>query len=76
MKTTRRLNGTALRVIREALGLSARELAARAGIDPSFLSRLERGARQPSAPVLHGLAAGLGVPIAAISYPALIGPTT
>ncbi|UAJ80715.1 helix-turn-helix transcriptional regulator [Leifsonia sp. ZF2019] len=69
MNTTRRLNGTALRVLRQTLGISARDLAVRVGIDPSFLSRLEHGARQPSAPVLRRLATGLGVPIEAISYP-------
>ncbi|OJX73980.1 helix-turn-helix transcriptional regulator [Leifsonia sp. 71-9] len=69
MNTARRLNGTALRILRQALGITARDLAARAGIDPSFLSRLENGARQPSPPVLRRLAHGLGVPVEAISYP-------
>lgn len=41
--------GTAIRIAREAQGLSLRELAALAGVDHAYLSRVERGvAAKPS----------------------------
>lgn len=67
--TQRRVNGTAVRVIRKALGVRGCDLAARAGISGPFLTRIEQGARQPSAKVMVDLATGLGIPLEAISYP-------
>lgn len=56
--------GGEVRRLRRRLELSARELAARAGISLAMLSRIETGTAAPSLPTLAGLAAGLGVPIA------------
>lgn len=64
-----RLNGCAVRVIREALGIKHADLAARSQINPGYLTRLEQGARQPSSEKLICIANALGVPREAISYP-------
>lgn len=40
--------GRALRAERETLGVSQEELALRAGVDRTFVSRVERGERQPA----------------------------
>ena len=66
-----RINGSAVRVIREALGIKAVDLAARAGINKATLSHIERGARQVSPMTLRRIALGLGVPLESISYPSL-----
>jgi transcriptional regulator with XRE-family HTH domain len=66
---TRRLNGATVRCLREALGIRQGDLAARAAINPGFLTKLEQGSRQPSPAVLVKIASGLGVPLEAISYP-------
>lgn len=71
---TRAINGVAIRVIREALGLRNGDLARRANISPAFLSRIEQGARKPSAKVAVALAEGLGVPLEAITYPVATQP--
>lgn len=53
-----------LRNLRLARGLTQAELAARAGVDRSYVSRLERGQRaNPSQDVLAALARVLGVPL-------------
>jgi transcriptional regulator with XRE-family HTH domain len=41
-----------LRVVREAQGKGLRETARRAGIDPAYLSRIERGLQRPSLRVM------------------------
>ena len=64
-----RINGSAVRVIREALGVRQMDLAARADITKSTLSHIERGSRQVSPATLRRLAIGLGIPSEAISYP-------
>lgn len=64
-----RVNGAAVRVIREALGIRQYDLAARAEISKGTLSHVEKGARQVSASTLRKIAIGLGVPMEAISYP-------
>ncbi|WIB25401.1 helix-turn-helix transcriptional regulator [Curtobacterium sp. MCSS17_015] len=68
---TRRLNGTALQVIRELAGLRHGQLAKRAEVDPGYLTKLENGARQPSPAVMRRLADSLGVSLEAISYPVI-----
>jgi len=40
--------GHAIRVIREDHGLSLRELARLSGTNPTYLSQVERGLREPS----------------------------
>lgn len=57
--------GTAIRDAREARGWSGFELARRAGVDRSRVSRIESGeARQPDPRTLTRLADALGVPSA------------
>jgi transcriptional regulator with XRE-family HTH domain len=56
--------GSAIRTARSRAGLSQRELARRAGVDGSLISRLEVDARVPSIALLERLADVLGVPAA------------
>ena len=51
--------GETLRARREALGLSLRAAAERAGISPAHLSEVERGRKEPSLPKLAALAEAL-----------------
>lgn len=53
--------GGVLQRHRGKAGLSQEELAFRAGIDRTFVSRLERGIRQPTITTLIGLAEALGI---------------
>ncbi|MGW9020700.1 helix-turn-helix domain-containing protein [Leucobacter chromiiresistens] len=66
---TRHLNGPAVTVIRELLGIRKGEFAKRCEIDPGYLTKLENGSRQPSPSVMRRIALGLGVGIEVISYP-------
>lgn len=52
--------GRRIRQARLAAGLTVKELAARASVSPSYLSDVERGAKNPSLPVTAALAAVLG----------------
>ena len=52
--------GPRLRQVREERGLSARELARRAGCSASLISQIERGVSAPSVGVLYTLATELG----------------
>lgn len=47
--------------------MSLRELAMRADLDRSFISRIERGRTGASEKTLRGIAAALHVPVAAIN---------
>lgn len=49
--------------LREASGLSQRALARRLDVDPSYLSRLERGKREPSIEFLRQLARETSTPM-------------
>jgi transcriptional regulator with XRE-family HTH domain len=51
---------TILKQQRISLSLSIGELAARSGVSASYLSRVERGERFPSAPILRKIAKPLG----------------
>ena len=53
--------GRLLRQAREAAGLSQQTLAAQAGLDVSYISRLERGSRRPRRQALLRLAAALQI---------------
>lgn len=55
--------GTRLRAVRQAAGLSLREVARQLGVSPSFVSQLETGKSQPSVATLYSLAQLLDVPI-------------
>lgn len=52
----------ALRAVRAAKGLSQKDLAARAGYNPSYISHLESGARRPSATAISKIAEALDIP--------------
>jgi transcriptional regulator with XRE-family HTH domain len=51
--------GPRVRALREALGLSLRELADRSGVSPQMLSQVERGETSPTLAVASRIAAGL-----------------
>lgn len=65
----RRVNGPAVRAIREALGISGANLARRVKISESMLSQVERGINGASPEVTRRLADALGVSFAAITFP-------
>ncbi|MBL8588552.1 MAG: helix-turn-helix transcriptional regulator [Methylobacteriaceae bacterium] len=58
--------GRGLREIRELRGLTARDLAARAGISAAMVSRVENGQVSPSLGILEALAGALEVPLASL----------
>jgi transcriptional regulator with XRE-family HTH domain len=59
-----RFHGSALRAIREDLGLSQEELAHKAGTTFSTISRLERGVQdEPKLGTVQKIATALGVPV-------------
>ena len=51
--------GTRIRALREAEGLSLRDLAGRSGVSAPMLSQVERGETSPTLAVAHRIAAGL-----------------
>lgn len=53
----------AIRIARAAHGLSQKDLATRAAMDPSYVSLLEAGERQPSARTLQRIARALKIPV-------------
>ena len=53
--------GTNLRRLREAKGLSQEAFAFEAGIHRTYVSDIERGARNPTITVVENLALALGV---------------
>ncbi|UXJ50812.1 helix-turn-helix domain-containing protein [Pseudomonas citronellolis] len=52
--------GPAIRKHRESLRLSQEELAARASIDRTYISGVERGTRNPTLEVMQRIATALG----------------
>ena len=67
--TTRKLNGATVRVVREALGITQHDLAARAGLSQGALSHIESGKHGTTAETNRKLAEGMGVPLESITYP-------
>lgn len=59
--------GRAVKAIRAQRGLTQEEVSAAAGLHPTYVSDIERGARNPSWEVMTRLASGIGVPIAEIA---------
>jgi transcriptional regulator with XRE-family HTH domain len=53
--------GEVLRRHRSEKNISQEELAHRAGVDRTFVSRLERGIRQPTITTMIGISQALGV---------------
>lgn len=54
------LNICKIKNLMEEKGLNQEQLAKKANVDPSFISLVFRGKRQPSPDTLKGIAAGLG----------------
>lgn len=52
--------GSAIRRQRELLRLSQEELAARSGLDRTYISGVERGVRNPTLDVMQRIATALG----------------
>ncbi len=61
-----RVNGEALRALRERSGYGQTEFASMVGIDRAYLSHIEAGRRNPSPGVAKRIATQLRVPIVAI----------
>lgn len=61
------LDGQAVARLREAKGLSQVDLAARCDVNPSYVSLLESGTRQPSSSLALKIAKVLGVKFADIT---------
>jgi transcriptional regulator with XRE-family HTH domain len=59
--------GRALRIARAIVGLEQKQLARRAGLDPSHISLMERGARQPSVGAIGKLCKALDIPEALLT---------
>lgn len=72
----RLVNGHSVKAIREALGHRGGEFAIRCTISHAYLSNVEAGRKQPSAAVARRIADELGVPLVAITYPALVESKT
>lgn len=58
--------GEKLRTRRDALRLSGNRLAILSGVDQAYLSKIERGIRQPTGEVIAKIAPVLGVPLAEV----------
>jgi len=61
------LVGRALRSVRLQRGMTQEKLAAACEMHPTYVSDIERGARNPSWKAIVRLAHGLGVPVATIA---------
>jgi len=59
-RSTRRL-GMRIKQVREERGLTQADLAAKVGVHPMYVSRIERGVQVPSLPLLEKLAKALKV---------------
>lgn len=60
---TRSTTGAALRALREQAGLTAREVASRAGVSESYLSRVENGRVIAEAAWIGNVAAAIAAAI-------------
>ena len=56
--------GLAVRRAREEKGFTQERLGERADLDPTYISDIERGVRNPSLLSLVSVAKGLGIPLA------------
>lgn len=59
--------GRAVKTVRARQGLTQEQVSAAAGLDPTYVSDIERGARNPSWEAMARLAAGMGVRIGEIA---------
>jgi transcriptional regulator with XRE-family HTH domain len=58
--------GRVVKTLRKEAGLTQQELAARADLDNSMVSRIEQGERNPTWATLNRLSSGLEVPMWAL----------
>ncbi len=68
MTTKRQINGTAVRAMRELLGVKHGIFAIDCDISPGYLTNIEAGRKQPASNVQRAIADRLGVPLDAITY--------
>ena len=68
------LLGMAIKTRRASLGISQEELAHRAGLHRTYVSDLERGARNPSIESIEKLASALQISVAKLFEAASGGP--
>lgn len=61
-----KVNGAAIKALRESNGWPSGKFAITLGIAPAHLTNIEKGARRPSAPLAKKIANLLEVPLAAI----------
>jgi len=66
MTTMRQLVGEVLRARRLALGLTLRDVSARARVSLGYISEVERGQKEPSSELLAALAAALEIPLSKV----------
>jgi transcriptional regulator with XRE-family HTH domain len=59
--------GRAVKQIRVQRGLTQEQVSAASGLHPTYISDIERGARNPSWEAITRLAGGIGVPTADIA---------
>jgi transcriptional regulator with XRE-family HTH domain len=71
-----KVNSEAVRAFRVLQGRTLRDVADQAGIDNGNLHRIETGLKTAGDDTIRGLAAALGVPVGAISYPDPVAPGT
>jgi transcriptional regulator with XRE-family HTH domain len=62
-RTRKTMVGSVIRGLRKQLGLSLRQLAAKAEVHPGYLTRVERGLAEPGVGVVARLASALGVTV-------------
>lgn len=63
-RDVQKLLGQALKQVRAAKSMTQEELSRRTGLHPTYISDIERGARNPSFAVLVRIANGLSVSVA------------
>jgi transcriptional regulator with XRE-family HTH domain len=63
LKQLKRDLGRAVKELRAIAGITQEELANRTGLHPTYISDIERGARNPSFVVLVRLVGGLEMPV-------------
>ncbi|MCR4419962.1 MAG: helix-turn-helix transcriptional regulator [Clostridia bacterium] len=66
MKDRRQRLGARLRTLRQARSMTQEQLAEHAGLHPTYVAKIEAGARLPSLEALERLAAALHVPLSSI----------
>ena len=65
-RSTSEVLGRRVRTLREARGLSLRDLAQRSGVSAPMLSQVERGETSPSIAIAHRIASGLDLSLSTL----------